>query len=85
MTNTYRLTRPQILLHACNAEGLSFTYRFNLYRNLRYMDESGAKQLKCLLPCTALSVVKILEAIGAYDPRCVHVNQQWAHLKASTC
>ena len=33
------------------------------------MDESGAKQLKCLLPCTALSVVKILESIGGYDAR----------------
>ena len=50
-------------------EGLSFTYRFNLYRNIRFMDESGPQQLKCLLPCTALSVVKILEAIGGYDMR----------------
>lgn len=57
------------LYHLIMTEGLSFTYRFNLYRNIRYMDDSGAQQLKCLLPCTALSVVKILESIGAYDYR----------------
>lgn len=52
-----------------DVEGLSFTYRFNLYRNIRYMDNAPDQQrLKCLLPCTALSVVKILESIGAYDP-----------------
>lgn len=69
-----------------DVEGLSFTYRFNLYRNIRFMDAppslpssssvnpspspepSGFEpQLKCLLPCTALSVVKILETIGGYD------------------
>lgn len=51
-----------------DVEGLSFTYRFNLYRNIRFMDSSApAPQLKCLLPCTALSVVKILETIGGYD------------------
>ncbi|GAB5035683.1 methylenetetrahydrofolate dehydrogenase [Nannochloropsis oceanica] len=67
-----------------DVEGLSFTYRFNLYRNIRFMDapsslppsSSGnpsqrpsafAPQLKCLLPCTALSVVKILETIGGYN------------------
>lgn len=50
-----------------DVEGLSFTYRFNLYRNIRFMDEDGDQQFKCLLPCTALSVVKILEGIGVYD------------------
>lgn len=50
-----------------DVEGLSFTYRFNLYRNIRFMDEDGDQQLKCLLPCTALSVVKILEGLGVYD------------------
>ena len=33
------------------------------------MDNSGPRQLKCLLPCTSLSVVKILEGVGAYDQR----------------
>lgn len=55
-----------------DVEGLSFTYRFNLYRNIRFMDAATSApargpELKCLLPCTALSVVKILESIGGYD------------------
>ncbi|GKY94883.1 hypothetical protein MPSEU_000453200 [Mayamaea pseudoterrestris] len=44
----------------CDVEGLCHTYRFNLYRNIRYLDYPRSTE-KCLLPCTALSVVKILE------------------------
>jgi methylenetetrahydrofolate dehydrogenase (NAD+) len=51
----------------CDVEGLCHTYRSNLYRNVRFMDHP-ANTLKCLLPCTALSVVKILEHCpGCYD------------------
>ena len=53
--------------HMCDVEGLCHTYRSNLYRNVRYLDHPLNKQ-KCLLPCTALSVVKILEKCpGCYD------------------
>jgi len=54
-------------------EGLCHTYRTNLYRNVRYLEQElpgsgGAVPKKCLLPCTALSVVKILEQCsGCYD------------------
>jgi len=48
-----------------DVEGLCHTYRSNLYRNVRYMDE--AKTQKCVLPCTPLSVVKLLESQGEYD------------------
>ncbi len=48
-----------------DVEGLCHTYRTSLYRNVRYLD--GSRRLKCVLPCTALSVVKILEAGGVYD------------------
>ena len=41
-------------------EGLCHTYRTNLYRNVRFLDYPRDTQ-KCLLPCTALSVVKIIE------------------------
>jgi methylenetetrahydrofolate dehydrogenase (NAD+) len=52
-----------------DVEGLCFQYRHNLYRNIRYLDsEETVPQLKCLLPCTALACVKILESLGAYDP-----------------
>lgn len=48
-------------------EGLCHTYRSNLYRNVRFLDYPYNSK-KCLLPCTALSVVKILEACpGCYD------------------
>ena len=51
----------------CDVEGLCHTYRTNLYRNVRYLDYPRNTQ-KCLLPCTALSVVKILEECpGCYD------------------
>ena len=49
----------------CDVEGLCHTYRTNLYRNVRYLDYP-TNNLKCLLPCTALSVVKILE----HCPKC---------------
>jgi len=53
--------------HKCDVEGLCHSYRTNLYRNVRYLDHPTNAQ-KCLLPCTALSVVKILEACpGCYD------------------
>mmetsp|Transcript_26682 Transcript_26682/g.62674 ORF Transcript_26682/g.62674 Transcript_26682/m.62674 type:complete len:374 (-) Transcript_26682:123-1244(-) len=47
--------------HKCDVEGLCHLYRTNLYRNVRYLDYPTNNE-KCLLPCTALSVVKIIEA-----------------------
>mmetsp|Transcript_7097 Transcript_7097/g.21193 ORF Transcript_7097/g.21193 Transcript_7097/m.21193 type:complete len:386 (-) Transcript_7097:385-1542(-) len=53
--------------HKCDVEGLCHTYRTNLYRNVRFLDYPSNTQ-KCLLPCTALSVVKILEHVPTcYD------------------
>lgn len=53
--------------HKCDVEGLCHLYRTNLYRNVRFLDPPHNRQ-KCLLPCTALSVVKILEECpGCYD------------------
>jgi len=53
--------------HKCDVEGLCHMYRSNLYRNVRYLDYPYNSK-KCVLPCTALSVVKILEACpGCYD------------------
>jgi len=51
----------------CDVEGLCHTYRTNLYKNVRFLDYPTNTQ-KCVLPCTALSVVKILETCpGVYD------------------
>lgn len=48
-----------------DVEGLCHYYRGNLYRNIRYVDD--LKQKKCVLPCTPLAIVKILEHLGVYD------------------
>jgi methylenetetrahydrofolate dehydrogenase (NAD+) len=53
--------------YQCDVEGLCHRYRTNLYRNVRFLDVPNNTQ-KCLLPCTALAVVKVLEACpGVYD------------------
>ncbi|KAL7469132.1 hypothetical protein ACHAXS_009383 [Conticribra weissflogii] len=53
--------------YKCDVEGLCHEYRSNLYRNVRYVDYPSNTK-KCVLPCTALSVVKILESIDkCYD------------------
>lgn len=51
--------------YKCDVEGLCHLYRTNLYRNVRYVDPPTNQQ-KCLLPCTALSTVKILEECRTY-------------------
>lgn len=48
-----------------DVEGLCHFYRRTLYRNQRFVDVQQEK--KCVLPCTPLAVVKILEHLGAYD------------------
>lgn len=53
--------------YKCDVEGLCHEYRSNLYRNIRYVD-FPTNTKKCVLPCTALSVVKILETVpSCYD------------------
>jgi len=37
-----------------------------MYQNIRYLDPQTKTQ-KCLLPCTPLAVIKILEYIGVYN------------------
>jgi len=50
-----------------DVEGLSHYYRRALYRNQRHVDDAGTK--KCVLPCTPLAVVKILEHLSVYDSK----------------
>lgn len=53
--------------YKCDVEGLCHTYRTNLYRNVRFLDYP-INTKKCCHPCTALSVVKIMEQCpGCYD------------------
>jgi len=49
-----------------DVEGLNHRYRYSLYHNIRELGgEFGSR--KCILPCTPLAVVKLLEFLGAYD------------------
>lgn len=54
-----------VISYEKDVEGLNHRYRYAMYHNIRHVDEEATK--KCVLPCTPLAVVKILESLGAYD------------------
>ncbi|CDO91883.1 unnamed protein product [Kluyveromyces dobzhanskii CBS 2104] len=55
----------QVVSREKDVEGLNHVYYQNMYHNIRYLD--NAKQLKSILPCTPLAVVKILEYLKVYN------------------
>lgn len=55
----------QIVDISKDVEGLSHRYVFNMYQNIRFLDEE--KQRKSILPCTPLAVVKVLEHLQIYN------------------
>ncbi|KAI8812170.1 hypothetical protein BJ742DRAFT_866732 [Cladochytrium replicatum] len=48
-----------------DVEGLCQTYRQNMYQNKRFLDDALTQ--KCIIPCTPLGIIKILEYIGVYN------------------
>ncbi|KAI4202364.1 MAG: hypothetical protein LQ350_002582 [Teloschistes chrysophthalmus] len=48
-----------------DVEGLCHTHVFNMYSNIRWLDEQ--KLQKSILPCTPLALVKILEHLKVYN------------------
>ncbi|KAI9282828.1 hypothetical protein BC943DRAFT_328379 [Umbelopsis sp. AD052] len=48
-----------------DVEGLTFKYIYNVYHNIRFLD--SGETTKCIIPCTPLAVVKIMEFIGVYN------------------
>ncbi|CAM0139491.1 unnamed protein product [Umbelopsis sp. WA50703] len=48
-----------------DVEGLTFKYIYNVYHNIRFLDTD--ETTKCIIPCTPLAVVKIMEYIGVYN------------------
>ncbi|KAJ3262261.1 hypothetical protein HK103_002674 [Boothiomyces macroporosus] len=48
-----------------DVEGLNHKYIYNMYHNIRYLDKE--QKQKCIIPCTPLAIVKILEYIGVYN------------------
>ncbi|KAF5844232.1 hypothetical protein GGP41_002830 [Bipolaris sorokiniana] len=49
-----------------DVEGLSHRYIFNMYQNIRFLDEPSNTK-KSILPCTPLAVIKILEYLRIYN------------------
>ena len=58
-------TLRDLILPEKDVEGLCETYSFNLYNNIRYTDRY--KKHKCILPCTPLAVLKIMEYYDIYN------------------
>ncbi|KAI8884391.1 NAD(P)-binding protein [Backusella circina FSU 941] len=48
-----------------DVEGLGHKFVYNVYHNIRFMDE--IETMKSIIPCTPLACVKILEYIGVYN------------------
>jgi methylenetetrahydrofolate dehydrogenase (NAD+) len=55
----------QIVSIKKDVEGLSHQYLFNMYQNIRFLDDQ--KLQKSVLPCTPLAVIKILEYLRIYN------------------
>lgn len=57
-----------------DVEGLCHLYRFNMYHNIRHI--GGRKDLKPVVPCTPLAVIKVLKHCGVvYDEDAPYGNQ----------
>ncbi|KAE8351992.1 hypothetical protein BDV28DRAFT_135927 [Aspergillus coremiiformis] len=56
----------QIVDVSKDVEGLSHRYIFNMYQNIRFLDPETKRQ-KCILPCTPLAIIKILEYLNIYN------------------
>ena len=48
-----------------DVEGLSHQYIFNMYQNIRFLNDTRTR--KSVLPCTPLAVIKILEYLQIYN------------------
>lgn len=60
-----------------DVEGLNHRYIFNLFQNIRFLDEQ--KLQKSILPCTPLAIIKILEYIRVYNTILPYGNRLFGH------
>jgi len=60
-----------------DVEGLSHRYIFNMYQNIRFLDER--KLQKSILPCTPLAIIKILERLRVYNTILPYGNRLFGH------
>jgi methylenetetrahydrofolate dehydrogenase (NAD+) len=67
----------QIVDVAKDVEGLSHRYLFNMYQNIRFLDDLQTQ--KSILPCTPLAVIKVLEYLHVYNPILPYGNRLFGH------
>lgn len=60
-----------------DVEGLTHRYIFNMYQNIRFLDD--AQSQKSVLPCTPLACIKILEQLHVYNPILPYGNRLHGH------
>ena len=60
-------------------EGLCHKYIFNMYNNIRYLDETSGSRFKSIIPCTPLAVIKILEYLHIYNTILPYGNRLFGH------
>ncbi|KAJ1968646.1 Methylenetetrahydrofolate dehydrogenase [NAD(+)] [Dispira parvispora] len=48
-----------------DVEGLCHLYCYNMYHNIRFLDDQLTQ--KCIIPCTPLAIIKVLEHVGVYN------------------
>ena len=60
-----------------DVEGLSHRYIFNMYQNIRFLDDK--QQQKSILPCTPLAIIKILEFLQVYNTIFPYGNRLFGH------
>ena len=68
----------QIVDVSKDVEGLSHRYIFSMYQNIRFLDPE-IKQQKCILPCTPLAIIKILEYLNIYNTILPYGNRLFGH------
>ncbi|CAG8558284.1 21383_t:CDS:2 [Cetraspora pellucida] len=56
-----------------DVEGLCHKYIYNMYHNIRFLDKAQTK--KCIIPCTPLAIIKVLEYVGVYNPILAYGNR----------
>jgi methylenetetrahydrofolate dehydrogenase (NAD+) len=67
----------QVVDMSKDVEGLSHKYLFNMYQNVRYLDQNHS--VKSVLPCTPLAVIKILEQLQIYNTILPYGNRLHGH------
>ena len=67
----------QVVSLAKDVEGLSHQYIFNMYQNIRFLDD--VEMQKSILPCTPLAVIKILEYLRIYNTILPYGNRLFGH------